>query len=82
MNFGSHCRRDIKIEIREIITDQHFTQPPSRYTEASLVRTLEENGIGRPSTYAPTITTIIGRGYVSREKKRLSRQNSVLWLLK
>ncbi len=60
-----------KIRIGEIHTDQHFTQPPSRYTEASLVRTLEENGIGRPSTYAPTITTIIGRGYVSREKKRL-----------
>ena len=64
-------REGQKIEIREIITDQHFTQPPSRYTEASLVRTLEENGIGRPSTYAPTITTIISRGYVSREKKRL-----------
>jgi len=52
-------------------TLQHFTQPPARYTEASLVRTLEEKGIGRPSTYAPTITTIISRGYVSREKKRL-----------
>ena len=50
---------------------QHFTQPPSRYTEASLVRTLEENGIGRPSTYAPTISTIISRGYVTREKKRI-----------
>ena len=50
---------------------QHFTQPPSRYNEASLVRTMEEKGIGRPSTYAPTISTIIGRGYVSREKKRL-----------
>ena len=50
---------------------QHFTQPPSRYTEASLVRMMEEKGIGRPSTYAPTITTIISRGYVSREKKRL-----------
>ena len=60
-----------KITIENIHADQHFTQPPSRYTEASLVRTLEENGIGRPSTYAPTITTIIGRGYVSREKKRL-----------
>ena len=59
------------IVINTIHTDQHFTQPPSRYTEASLVRTLEENGIGRPSTYAPTITTIIARGYVSREKKRL-----------
>ena len=51
--------------------EQHFTQPPARFTEASLVRTLEEKGIGRPSTYAPTITTIISRGYVSREKKRL-----------
>ena len=60
-----------KIVIRNVSTDQHFTQPPSRFTEASLVRTLEENGIGRPSTYAPTITTIIARGYVSREKKRL-----------
>ena len=64
-------REGQKISIQEIITEQHFTQPPSRYTEASLVRMLEENGIGRPSTYAPTITTIISRGYVSREKKRL-----------
>ena len=55
----------------EIDADQHFTQPPPRYTEASLVRTLEEKGIGRPSTYAPTISTIINRGYVSRENKRL-----------
>ena len=60
-----------QVDICKIHTEQHFTQPPSRFTEASLVRTLEENGIGRPSTYAPTITTIIGRGYVSREKKRL-----------
>lgn len=51
--------------------EQHFTQPPSRYTEASLVRALEEKGIGRPSTYAPTISTIISRGYVTREKKRI-----------
>ncbi len=61
----------LKATIQDIVSDQHFTQPPSRYTEASLVRTLEENGIGRPSTYAPTISTIISRGYVSREKKRL-----------
>ena len=59
------------VSILKIDSDQHFTQPPSRFTEASLVRMLEENGIGRPSTYAPTISTIISRGYVSREKKRL-----------
>ena len=50
---------------------QHFTKPPARYTEAALVHALEENGIGRPSTYAPTITTIISRGYVRRIKKQL-----------
>ena len=60
-----------EIKIQNVNCEQHFTQPPSRYTEASLVRTLEENGIGRPSTYAPTISTIISRGYVAREKKRL-----------
>ena len=59
------------ITFTNVEAEQHFTQPPARYTEASLVKTLEEKGIGRPSTYAPTITTIISRGYVSREKKRL-----------
>ena len=59
------------VTVTGVETNQHFTQPPARYTEASLVKTLEEKGIGRPSTYAPTITTIISRGYVSREKKRL-----------
>ena len=59
------------IKIEKIDPQQHFTQPPSRFTEASLVKTLEENGIGRPSTYAPTISTIISRGYVTREKKRI-----------
>ncbi len=59
------------VAVEDVLSEQHFTQPPSRYTEASLVRALEEKGIGRPSTYAPTITTIIARGYVSREKKRL-----------
>ena len=58
-------------DLGELGADQHFTQPPPRYTEASLVRALEEKGIGRPSTYAPTISTIINRGYVSRENKRL-----------
>ena len=50
---------------------QHFTQPPAHYTEASLVRALEELGIGRPSTYSPTITTILGRRYITKEKKNL-----------
>lgn len=59
------------VSFTDVDAQQHFTQPPARYTEASLVRTLEEKGIGRPSTYAPTITTIISRGYVTREKKRL-----------
>lgn len=59
------------VNVEEVEATQHFTQPPARYTEASLVKTLEEKGIGRPSTYAPTITTILSRGYVSREKKRL-----------
>lgn len=60
-----------ELEAKEIKPVQHFTQPPARYTEASLVKTLEEKGIGRPSTYSPTISTIIDRGYVSREKKQL-----------
>ena len=60
-----------KVSFTSVDAAQHFTQPPARFTEASLVKTLEEKGIGRPSTYAPTITTIIARGYVSREKKRL-----------
>lgn len=50
---------------------QHFTEPPPRYTEASLVKTLEENGIGRPSTYAPTISTVTGRGYVEKDGRKL-----------
>lgn len=56
-----------KLDISEILPKQHFTQPPARYTEASLVKTLEELGIGRPSTYAPTIGTILTRGYVEKE---------------
>src|SRR5581483_2723118 len=60
-----------KQELVRLIPEQHFTQPPPRYTEATLVKALEEDGIGRPSTYAPTISTIQQRGYVVREEKRL-----------
>jgi DNA topoisomerase-1 len=60
-----------KQHLNRLIQEQHFTQPPPRYTEASLVAALEENGIGRPSTYAPTISTIQARGYVQRDAKRL-----------
>jgi DNA topoisomerase I len=60
-----------KQELVRLIPEQHFTQPPPRYTEASLVQALEEDGIGRPSTYAPTLSTIQQRGYVLREEKRL-----------
>lgn len=60
-----------KQELVRLIPEQHFTQPPPRYTEASLVAALEENGIGRPSTYAPTLSTIQQRGYVERVNKRL-----------
>ncbi|MBE7037458.1 MAG: type I DNA topoisomerase [Ruminococcaceae bacterium] len=58
-------------KFKDLKAEQKFTQPPSRYTEASLIKALEEKGIGRPSTYSPTITTIIARGYVLREKKML-----------
>jgi DNA topoisomerase-1 len=60
------------VTAREILPEQHFTQPPPRYTEASLVRALEERGIGRPSTYAPTIETIKKRGYVASRDRRLA----------
>ncbi|RCX15505.1 DNA topoisomerase-1 [Anaerobacterium chartisolvens] len=60
-----------EFNLKKIDSKQHFTQPPQRYTEATLVKTLEEKGIGRPSTYAPTITTILARGYVEKEKKLL-----------
>ena len=56
---------------KELETKQHFTQPPAHYTEASLVKTLEELGIGRPSTYAPTISTILARRYITKEGKNL-----------
>ncbi len=61
----------MSVKAKEIVPNQHFTQPPARYTEASLIKALEENGIGRPSTYSATITTIVSRNYVRREAKTL-----------
>jgi DNA topoisomerase-1 len=58
------------LDLLELKKDQHFTEPPPRYTEASLVKALEENGIGRPSTYAPTISTIQARNYVEKEENK------------
>ncbi|MCR5587238.1 MAG: type I DNA topoisomerase [Lachnospiraceae bacterium] len=63
--------KGMKFNKTEFAEKQHFTQPPAHFTEASLVKTLEEMGIGRPSTYAPTITTIIKRHYVAKENKHL-----------
>ena len=60
-----------KLTVEEYDPKQHFTQPPAHYTEASLVKTLEELGIGRPSTYSPTISTIIARRYITKENKNL-----------
>ena len=60
-----------KLENTDIKGEQNFTQPPSRYTEASLVKELEEKNIGRPSTYAPIVATLSERKYVTREKKSL-----------
>lgn len=58
------------LDCKEVLPSQHFTEPPARYTDASLIKTLEQNGIGRPSTYAPTITTIQDRGYVEKIDKK------------
>lgn len=63
--------KDSKLSLKELTPSQHFTQPPAHYTEASLVKAMEEMGIGRPSTYAPTITTIIARRYVAKEGRNL-----------
>ncbi len=60
-----------KLKLRELIHEQHFTQPPARYTEPTLIKTLDENGVGRPSTYVPIISNIISKEYIEREKKSL-----------
>lgn len=62
--------KDEVLELIKLIPSQHFTQPPSRYTEATLIKVLEENGIGRPSTYAPIISTVQRRNYIEKDEKR------------
>ena len=66
------------VKLEELTPNQHFTQPPARYSEATLVKALEEYGIGRPSTYAPTISTIQDRGYVIKEERRLKPTDMAL----
>jgi DNA topoisomerase-1 len=64
-------REDEALDLRGVLPEQHFTQPPARYTEAGLIRALEEDGIGRPSTYAAIMETVVNRGYVERVDRRL-----------
>jgi DNA topoisomerase-1 len=71
VNIPASIEEDQLQHLLQLIPEQHFTQPPPRYSEATLVRTLEENGIGRPSTYAPILGTIQQRGYVYQEERRL-----------
>lgn len=66
-----HLEEQELLTLLNVMGNQHFTQPPARYTEASLIKTLEENGIGRPSTYSPTITTVISRNYIERDGRQL-----------
>ena len=63
------------LKLRELIPNQHFTQPPARYTEPTLIKALEENGIGRPSTYAPVLSNILNRDYIERVKKSFKPTN-------
>ena len=67
----SDLKKDELVDLLRLLPEQHFTQPPPRFSEASLVKAMEEQGIGRPSTYAATLSTIQRRGYVEREKRRL-----------
>lgn len=67
----SKLEKGEELELADLVSTQHFTQPPAHYTEASLVKAMEEQGIGRPSTYAPTITTILARRYVVKENKNI-----------
>ncbi len=69
--FSGNLSKETKVSLKDTEEKQHFTQPPAHFTEASLVRAMEEAGIGRPSTYAPTISTILARRYVTKEGKNI-----------
>ncbi len=71
--------RGDSIGVKEIAANQHFTEPPPRYSEASLIKKLEELGIGRPSTYVSILETLRMRGYVRLDKKRLIRRTRAGW---
>ena len=73
-NLPEMAKGDV-LKLRELTPNQHFTQPPARYTEPTLIKALDENGIGRPSTYAPIISNIMNRDYIEREKKALKPTN-------
>ncbi|UFX82635.1 type I DNA topoisomerase [Candidatus Absconditicoccus praedator] len=74
-------QKDQEIESDKILSNQHFTKPPARYTEATLVKKLESEGIGRPSTYAPTISTIIDRGYVEKKDDKKLHPTDIAFLV-
>ncbi len=69
------------LKLKEVLPEQHFTEPPARYSDATLVKALEEYGIGRPSTYAPTIGTIEARGYVERDDSKRLKPNDIAFLV-
>ena len=68
---SGNLEKSTKLTLQELVQKQHFTQPPAHYTEAAVVRALEEQGIGRPSTYAPTLTTLLARRYIVKEDKNI-----------
>lgn len=70
-----------KLDLKELVPRQHFTEPPARFSDAMLVKALEEHGVGRPSTYAPIISTIIGRGYVERDENKKLEPKEVAFLV-
>ena len=71
MTLNNGVNKDSELGLIQVLPEQHFTQPPAHFTEASLVKNLEELGIGRPSTYAPTISTLLLRRYIVKEQKNL-----------